>query len=248
MSRCSAARCRPCPKGMAPVFWACGVTPQSAARRRAPAALHRARAGAQLHHRSAGREADDAVRRMEPPSVDATCACDPIRLSADVGGTFTDVAAFDEATGAARARQDAVDAAAAGRRHRERRRQGRTRASRGASCSCTARRSRSTPSWSAPARACALLTTAGLPRHLRDRAHQPAGVLQPVLPQARAADRARRCASRSASASTAQGKVLIPLDEEQVARRRGQRRWRKASRRSRSCSCTPIATRRTSSA
>ena len=31
----------------------------------------------------------------------------------------------------------------------------------------------------------------GLPRHLRDRPHQPAGCLQPVLPQARAAGRAR---------------------------------------------------------
>ena len=29
--RCSAARCRPRPTGIVPVFWACGVTPQSAA-------------------------------------------------------------------------------------------------------------------------------------------------------------------------------------------------------------------------
>ena len=89
---------------------------------------------------------------------------------------------------------------------------------------------------------------AGLPRHLRDRPHQPAGVLQSVLPQARAADRPRRCASRSRSGSTPQGTVLIPLDEDAGRAPRSTRRWRRASRRSRSCSCIPTAIRRTSSA
>ena len=43
---------------------------------------------------------------------------------------------------------------------------------------------------------------AGLPRHLRDRPRQPAGILQPVLPAARAADRARPALRDHASAWT----------------------------------------------
>ena len=74
-----------------------------------------------------------------------------IRLAADIGGTFTDIAAFDDKTGRLHLRQGAVDAAT-----------GWSTASAAASrrpaattptpaCSCTARPSRSTPSWSAPA-------------------------------------------------------------------------------------------------
>ena len=84
-----------------------------------------------------------------------------LRLSADVGGTFTDIAVFDEATGALRLGKALTTPAAAGRRHRDRRRQGRDALSPRRSCSCTARPSPSTPSWSAPARRRALLTTQG---------------------------------------------------------------------------------------
>ena len=51
---------------------------------------------------------------------------------------------------------------------------------------------------------------AGLPRHLRDRPRQPAGGLQPVLPQAQAADRPRHCASRSWSAMRRAGHGADP--------------------------------------
>ena len=60
----------------------------------------------------------------------------------------------------------------------------------------------------------------GLPRHLRDRPGQPAGILQSVFPQARAADRAAlRFEIRERI--DAQGTVLIPLDEDEIAPRRG---------------------------
>ena len=48
-----------------------------------------------------------------------------IRLSADVGGTFTDVAAFDEKTGALRLGKTLTTPERPRHRHRERRRQGR---------------------------------------------------------------------------------------------------------------------------
>ena len=55
-----------------------------------------------------------------------------IRLSADVGGTFTDVAAFDETTGELQLGKSAHHAGAARRRHRERREQGGRELPRGA--------------------------------------------------------------------------------------------------------------------
>src|SRR6185503_7611179 len=67
-------------------------------REREAAALHHARGGAQLHHRSAGGPADD-VLRVRRSSVVNTMTNSRLRLSADVGGTFTDVAAFDDTTG-----------------------------------------------------------------------------------------------------------------------------------------------------
>ena len=74
-----------------------------------------------------------------------------IRLSADVGGTFTDVAAFDESTGALRLGKTLTTPqrlvtgieSGVGKAGRALRRRG---------CSCTAPRWRSTPSWSAAAR------------------------------------------------------------------------------------------------
>ena len=171
-----------------------------------------------------------------------------IRLSADVGGTFTDVAAFDETTGELRLGKTLTTPHAARHRHRERRRPRRARSFAPRGCSCTAPRSRSTPSWSAPARRCALLTTQGF-RDIYEigRVNRPESYNlffqkhEPLIDRdlrfeisermdcaGHGADHARRgcrCGRRS--------------------RRRGRRR---ACRRSPSCSCTPTAIRRTSSA
>ena len=118
------------------------------------------------------------------------CVIPAIRLSADVGGTFTDVAAFDETTGALRlgktlttpqrlvtgiengvgkAGSQLLGGAAVPARHH-----GRDQHHPGAQ-----------------RREMRAADHAGLPRHLRDRPRQPAGVLQSVLPEAHAADRPR---------------------------------------------------------
>ena len=55
----------------------------------------------------------------------------------------------------------------------------------------------------------------GVPRRLRDRAHQPARFLRPLLPEARAAGRAR-AALRGPRADAPDGDVLTPLDEAAV--------------------------------
>ena len=75
-----------------------------------------------------------------------------LRLAADIGGTFTDVAAFDERSRRAQLRQGALHAAPSRRGHHRGRREGRHRLRRRPGCSFTARPSPSTPSWSAPAR------------------------------------------------------------------------------------------------
>ena len=113
------------------------------------------------------------------------------------------------------ARQDADHAAAAGHRHRERRRQGRLALRGGASCSCTAPRSRSTPSWSAAARRCALLTTQGF-RDIYEigRVNRPESYNLFFKKHAPLIDRDLRFEIMERMDS--QGAVLIPLDEEQV--------------------------------
>ena len=113
-----------------------------------------------------------------------------IRLSADVGGTFTDVAAFDETTGALRLGKTLTTpqrlvtgiengVGKAGSRFR-------------CGAAVPARHhGRDQHHPGAQRRALRAADHAGLPRHLRDRPRQPAGVLQPVLREARAADRPR---------------------------------------------------------
>ena len=113
-----------------------------------------------------------------------------IRLSADVGGTFTDVAAFDEATGALRlgktltTPQRLVDGIENGVGKAGSQFSAARLFLHGTTVAINTILERSGAK-------CALLTTPGFPRHLRDRPRQPAGVLQPVLPEARAADRPR---------------------------------------------------------
>ena len=114
----------------------------------------------------------------------------PIRLSADVGGTFTDVAAFDETTGELRLGKTLttpsrlVDGIENG--------VGKAGAAVSRGAAVPARHhGRDQHHPGAHRRALRADHHAGLPRHLRDRPRQPAGILQPVLQAARAADRPR---------------------------------------------------------
>ena len=104
-----------------------------------------------------------------------------IRLATDVGGTFTDIASFDEATGALSLGKtlttparlaDGIDAGVskAGAEFAAARLllHGTTVAINTILERTGAR--------------CGLLTTAGFPRHLRDRPGQPPGIVQPLLP------------------------------------------------------------------
>ena len=162
-----------------------------------------------------------------------------IRLSADVGGTFTDVAAFDETTGELQlgktlttpARlvdgiENGVAKAGADFRAAQLFLHGTTVAI-NTILERTGARLRAADH-------------AGLPRHLRDRPRQPAGILQSVLPPARAADRARP-ALRDPRAHGCAGQGADHARRGPGARG-GRRRGRAGRRRrSRSCSCTPIA-------
>ena len=146
----------------------------------------------------------------------------------------------------ASARQDADHAGAARHRHRERRRPRRARSSARRGCSCTAPPSRSTPSWSAPARTCALLTTQGF-RDIYEigRVNRPESYNLFFRRHEPLIERDLRYEIRERM--DAQGKVLIKLDEDAGARGGRRRGRRRASRRSPSCSCTPTAIPRTSS-
>ena len=75
-----------------------------------------------------------------------------IRLSADVGGTFTDVAAFDEATGELRLGKTLTTPQRLVTGIENGVGKSRLAVSKRHGCSCTAPRLRSTPSWSAAAR------------------------------------------------------------------------------------------------
>ena len=101
-----------------------------------------------------------------------------------------------------------------------------------------ARRSPSTPSWSAPARRRALLITEGF-RDIYEigRVNRP-GRLQPVLPASTCRWSSARCASRSRERMRADGEVLTSRSTRTQVRALGARAARRrASRRSRSCSC-----------
>ena len=113
-----------------------------------------------------------------------------IRLSADVGGTFTDVAAFDENTGALRlgktltTPQRLVTGIESG--------VGKAGSQlRGGAAVPARHHGRDQHHPGAQRREMRAADHAGLPRHLRDRPRQPARVLQSVLPEAHAADRPR---------------------------------------------------------
>ncbi len=170
----------------------------------------------------------------------------PLRLSADVGGTFTDVAAFDEATGRLKlgktlttpsrlvtgietgvGKADAAFSAAQLFLH-------------GTTVAINTILERTGRTLRAD-------HDARLSRHLRDRPRQPAGVLQPVLPEAQAADRPRPALRDPRAAGCARARA-DPARRGRGARGRGRGRSSAASRRSPSCSCTPIAIPHTSSA
>ena len=86
-------------------------------------------------------------------------------------------------------RQGAVDAGSAGRRHQQRRREGRQRLRLGEPVPARLDR-RHQHHAGAHRRQDRAGDDRGLPRRLRDRPHQPARRLQPVFPEAQAADRA----------------------------------------------------------
>ena len=175
----------------------------------------------------------------------STMESSQIRLSADVGGTFTDVAAFDETTGELQLGKtlttparlvDGIESGVA---------KAGAALSRGAALPPRHdRRDQHHPG--AHRRALRAAHHPGLSRHLRDRPRQPAGILQSVLPPARAADRPRS-ALRDPRARRFAGQGADQARRGPGARRGRRRGRRRACRRSRSCFCTPTAIRRTSS-
>ena len=170
-----------------------------------------------------------------------------LRIASDVGGTFTDVAVFDEASGGIRLGKTLTTPSSLieGMNHGV----GKAGADfADAACSCTARPSRSTRSSNARARKTALVTTEGFRDvyeigrinrpdsfNLFFRKHVP-------LVGARSAFRSRR-----AHAPRRLG--LRPLLDEAEARScRAPRSKPRTSRRSRFCSCTPTPTSTTKTA
>ena len=169
------------------------------------------------------------------------------RIAADVGGTFTDVAAFDERSGALRLGKTLTTPSAAGRRHRERRRRGLTRfrrcravparhygrdqhhpgAHRRAHARCSPRRASATFTRSAA-------STGRNPTICFFSKHKP--LIERAL---RFEIRERIDAARQSADPARRGRAGAP---------RADPAARGASRPSPSCSCTPIAIRRTNSA
>ena len=162
------------------------------------------------------------------------------RLAADIGGTFTDIAVFDDKTGkisfgkALSTPARLVDGISAG-----------VEKAGFELCRCAA-----VPPWldgrdqhdpGAHRRAHGAGHHRRLSRHLRDRPHQPARRVQPLFQETRSADRARAAlrGARSACCPTARSTSR--------STRRKSRRWRNisaasTSRRRRSCSSTATAT------
>ena len=166
-----------------------------------------------------------------------------IRLAADIGGTFTDIAVFDDKTGrltfgkALSTPDRLVDGIT------QRRRQGRQRLRLGEPVPARLD-GRHQHHAGAHRREDRAGDDRGLPRRLRDRPHQPARRLQSVFPEARAADRA-------GAALRGQGARARRRRGADAARRGGSRgaerqaRASSASKRSRSCSSTATPTART---
>ena len=167
-----------------------------------------------------------------------------LRIAVDIGGTFTDVAAFDEGSGElllgkwSSTPRDLVEGIllaidesggdlAAGEPGAARLDGGDQRHPRAARRAHRARHH------------------ARLPRRLRDRPHQPARVVQPVLPQARAA-RPAQPPLRGRGAAERRGRGADPLQRGAGAKRSRATWSPRASRAWRSSSCTATATRRTS--
>ena len=148
----------------------------------------------------------------------------------------------------AQARQDADHAAAARHRHRERRRQGRRSQFQAARLFLHGTTVAINTILERSGARCALLTTQGF-RDIYEigRVNRPESY-NLFFQQARAADRPRPALRDHASAWTRRAAVLIPLDEEQVRAVVAARGRAGRARRSRSCSCTRTAIRRTSSA
>ena len=174
------------------------------------------------------------------------CVIPPIRLSADVGGTFTDVAAFDETTGALRLGKTLTtpQRLVTGIENGVGKAGSQFDAARlflhGTTVAINTILERSGAQ-------CALLTTQGF-RDIYEigRVNRPESYNLFFQKHVPLIDRDLRF--EIMERIDAQGAVLIPLDEEQVRDGRARARSRRACRRSRSCSCTPTAIRRTSSA
>ena len=122
-------------------------------------------------------------------------------------------------------RQGAVDAAAAGRRHQPRGREGRQRLPLGRPVPARLDgRDQHHPG--AHRRQDRAADHRRLPRHLRDRPHQPAGRLQSVLPEARAAGRARAALRGAGSACSPTAR-----SRRRSTRRRSRRSARSSTKR-----------------
>ena len=161
-----------------------------------------------------------------------------IRLAADIGGTFTDIAVFDERTGALTfgkalsTPQRLVDGIDKGVEK----------------AGSDFRSARAVPAWldgrdqhhpGAHRRQDRAADHRGLPRHLRDRPHQPARRLQPVLPQACAAGRAGAALrGEGARARGRRDRAAARRGRDRGARRASSRR--SASRPAPSCSSTAM--------
>ena len=172
------------------------------------------------------------------------------RVGVDIGGTFTDFVLYDgdeRAVDAAQAPDHAARSVrgGAGRPRRAGRAPAASRSPTSAR-SCTARRSSPTPSSSARARGSGLITTRGFRDVLEMGTEQRYDIYDLFLDLSRAARRRATSASRSTSGSTATARVVDAARRgggRRAARRAGRGR---AARRSRSASCTPTATPRTS--
>ena len=169
-----------------------------------------------------------------------------IRLSADVGGTFTDVAAFDENTGALRlgktltTPQRLVTGIESGVGKAGSQFSAARMFLHGTTVAINTILERSGAK-------CALLTTQGF-RDIYEigRVNRPESYNLFFQKHTPLIDRDLRFEIMERMDS--QGTVLIPLDEEQVLTRARRTRSARACRPSPSCSCTRTATRRTNSA
>ena len=169
------------------------------------------------------------------------------RVSMDIGGTFTDVVAYDEASGRLRRRQGLDDPARPDRGRLRRARAGRRLARPTSASPSTARRRASTPSCSAAARGCCCWRPQGagdvyhIARGNRTRLYdihyrKPT----PLVPRSDIVEIGGRL--------NYAGEELEPLDEDADPRRGARARATRASARSPSPSSSATSTRRTSCA